>query len=166
MVSYVLIYSIKLCLFRISILISVLGLFFLSSCSSVQSRSLLLSWPLNSKSHHLKSRISRGFSYRNDHYGIDVVASMHRDVLSAHEGYVIYAGNDYRGYGRLVIIDSGQGWSTFYAHLDRIFVKEGALIQRGSSIGTIGMTGRTSGPHLHFELRKNKKPIDPQKYLP
>ena len=122
---------------------------------------LLLSWPLKSK-----TQISRSFSHRSPHDGIDMTALMNSKVFSAHEGYVIYAGSEYRGYGNLVILDSGQGWSTFYAHLNNIFVKEGRFVQRGHAIGTIGITGKTSGPHLHFELRRDKIPVDPQKYLP
>lgn len=133
------------------------------SCVSRQNlkTDLLLSWPLKSK-----TRISRSFSPRSPHDGIDMTALMNSKVFSAHEGYVVYAGSDYNGYGNLVILDSGQGWATFYAHLNRILVKEGRFIQRGAPIGTIGMTGKSSGPHLHFELRRNKMPVDPQKYLP
>ena len=136
---------------------------FSSGCTTRKSlkQNLFLSWPLKTV-----PKISRDFSLRSPHDGIDIVAPMNREIFSAHEGYVIYAGSGYNGYGNLIILDSGQGWSTFYAHLNCIFVKEGIFIQRGDVIGTIGMTGNTSGPHLHFELRQNKMPVDPQKYLP
>ena len=140
-----------------------LCLIFLSNCTTRRNlrQNLFLSWPLKAN-----PKISRNFSPRSPHDGIDIVAPMNREIFSAHEGYVVYAGSGYNGYGRLIILDSGQGWSTFYAHLNRIFVKEGVFVQRGDIIGTIGMTGKTSGPHLHFELRRNKVPVDPRRYLP
>ncbi len=138
-------------------------LLFISGCATGKSlrQNLFLSWPLKAT-----PKISQSFSLRSPHDGIDIVAPMNLEIFSAHEGYVIYAGNGYRGYGNLIILDSGQGWSSFYAHLSRVFVKEGFFVQRGDVIGTIGMTGRASGPHLHFELRRNKIPVDPKRYLP
>ena len=148
-----------------SILIVFLGVYllFLSGCATGKNlrQNLFLSWPLKAI-----PKISRNFSLRSPHDGIDIMAPMNLEIFSAHEGYIVYAGNGYNGYGNLIILDSGQGWSTFYAHLNRIFVKEGIFVQRGDIIGTIGMTGKTSGPHLHFELRKNKMPVDPKRYLP
>ena len=139
-------------------------LLFLSSCTSSQSlrrKPLLLSWPLASK-----TQVSKGFSPDTPHHGIDLTGHLGRHILSAHQGYVVYVGNDYKGYGNLVIVDSGQGWSTFYAHLQDVFVKESVFVERGQAIGTMGLTGKTTGPHLHFELRHDKVPVDPQKYLP
>ena len=136
---------------------------FLSGCTTVSPEALSLSWPLSIP----KLEISRRFStHQSPHHGIDLPGRMGEQVLSAHQGYVIYAGNGYKGYGNLVIVDSGQGWSTFYAHLNRVFVKEAVFIQKGEVIGTVGMTGKTTGPHLHFELRRHKIPVDPEKYLP
>ena len=128
---------------------------------TLQQKTLLLSWPVSPQ-----IKISRGFSQSSPHHGIDLPGPIDKKVLSAHKGYVVYAGNDYKGYGNLVIIDSGQGWATFYAHLNRILVREKHFISRGHVVGTIGMTGRTSGSHLHFELRQQKIPVDPRRYLP
>lgn len=140
-------------------------MFFLQGCStgsSLNSKYMSFSWPLKAK-----PQISRGFSLRGyPHHGIDLVGRPGQKILSAHQGYVVYAGSGYKGYGHLVIVDSGQGWATFYAHLQRIFVREDHFIERGDVLGTIGTTGKTTGPHLHFELRHHKIPVDPQKYLP
>ena len=115
-------------------------LLFLSGCTTRKNlrQNLFLSWPLKAT-----PKISQNFSLRSPHDGIDIVAPMNLEIFSAHEGYVIYAGNGYRGYGNLIILDSGQGWSSFYAHLSRVFVKEGFFVQRGDVIGTIGMTGKS-----------------------
>ena len=147
----------------ISIILLSICLIFSSGCTTQKNlkQNLFLSWPLKTS-----PKISRNFSLGSPHDGIDIIGPMNLEIFSAHEGYVIYAGGDYKGYGNLIILDSGQGWSTFYAHLNRIFVKEGLFVRRGDVIGTIGMTGKTSGPHLHFELRQNKMPVNPQKYLP
>lgn len=122
----------------------------------------LLSWPVRGE-----VRFSRGFKLGGrPHQGLDLAAPRGTGVFAAHEGYVEYAGMDFSGYGKLVILNTGAGWATFYAHLNRIRVKEGAKIVRGQKIGDMGATGRASGVHLHFELRYNERPVDPLDYLP
>ena len=122
----------------------------------------LLSWPVEKN-----ARITRGYRLgARPHHGVDIAAYKGAPVLSAHMGRVIFTGRGYRGYGNLVIIDNGQGWSSFYAHLDRILVTEGQYVKRGERIATMGRTGRATGVHLHFELRKNKVPVDPMAFLP
>lgn len=66
----------------------------------------------------------------------------------------------------MILIESGHGWASLYAHLDKILVSEGQKVKIGESIALVGNTGRSSGPHLHFEIRKNKGPVDPLLYLP
>jgi murein DD-endopeptidase MepM/ murein hydrolase activator NlpD len=74
---------------------------------------------------------------------------------------------DQIGYGNLVVIDHGNGWQTLYAHLSAIYVKCGYGVFQGASIGALGSTGRSSGPHLHFQMQSTKYgKVDPLKYLP
>lgn len=126
------------------------------------NRTLSLSWPLRGGFY-----LSRGFlkNYR-PHQGLDLVSKKGAPIRSAHDGYVEYAGHDFSGYGKLVIINSGANWATFYAHLNRIHVKEGDSVRRGQHIGDMGATGNARGVHLHFELRYNQRPVDPLVYLP
>lgn len=70
------------------------------------------------------------------------------------------------GYGNLIEIDHGNGLKTRYGHLSKIEIQEGDTIQRGQEIGLIGTTGRSTGPHLHFEVRVNDKAINPRRFLP
>ncbi len=113
------------------------------------------------------SKISQKYkSYGKKHLGLDLTAKKETPIMSAHDGYIEYAGRDFTGYGKMIIINSQKGWSTFYAHLDSILVTEGERVFRTQKIGTMGNTGRTTGVHLHFELRKRKEAVDPLKYLP
>ena len=66
-----------------------------------------------------------------------------------------------KGYGRHVIIDHGFSYKTMYAHMEKIVVKKGQTVKRGDVIGYLGNTGLSTGPHLHYEVRKNEKPVDP-----
>ncbi len=84
--------------------------------------------------------------------------------MASQTGKVIFAGNR-SGYGRLIILDHGQGITSYYAHLDKILVREGAQVKRGDLIGKVGETGKVTGPHLHFEIRVNGKPQNPLLYL-
>lgn len=86
-----------------------------------------------------------------DHHGIDLVASTGTPVLAAHEGRVILA-EWYGGYGKTVIVEN-ESKQTLYAHLSGFFVRKGDVVQAGDPIGRVGSTGRSTGPHLHFEKR-------------
>jgi murein DD-endopeptidase MepM/ murein hydrolase activator NlpD len=94
------------------------------------------------------------------HPGIDIGAPMGATIAAASGGRVIFAGS-YGGYGNAVIIDHGGATSTLYGHCSQIFVADGQDVQRGQAIGAVGMTGRATGPHLHFEVRVNGVPVDP-----
>ena len=83
----------------------------------------------------------------------------------AASGKVTIAGRQ-RGYGNVVYVDHGSGLSTRYGHLSRIDVMVGQDITVGQTIGLVGSTGRSTGPHLHYEVRINNQPVDPRKYLP
>lgn len=122
----------------------------------------IFDWPVD------RARLSRGFKTtgRRPHLGIDLAGPRKTPIFSAHGGVVIYTGRDFRGFGKMILIESGTGWATLYAHLDEILVSEGQKIRLGESIGLMGSTGRSTGNHLHFEIRKDKGPVDPLLYLP
>jgi murein DD-endopeptidase MepM/ murein hydrolase activator NlpD len=104
----------------------------------------------------------RGFEY---HEGQDIDAAYGTPVLVAATGRVIIAGWQ-RGYGNVVYVDHGSGLSTRYGHLSAIDVSVGQTVTRGQTIGLVGSTGRSTGPHLHYEVRINNQPVDPRPYLP
>jgi murein DD-endopeptidase MepM/ murein hydrolase activator NlpD len=119
-------------------------------------------WPVDS------ARMTRGFlpNKRRPHLGIDLAAPRGTPILAAQAGTVIYAGREFKGYGKMVLIESGNGWATLYAHFDKILVSEGQTVRRGEIVGAMGRTGRATGVHLHFEIRKDRGPIDPLPLLP
>lgn len=119
-------------------------------------------WPVD------RARMTRGFlpNKRRPHLGIDLAAPKGTPILAAQGGTVIYAGREFRGYGKMVLVESGDGWATLYAHFDKILVAEGQKVRQGEVIGAMGRTGRATGVHLHFEIRKNRGPIDPLPLLP
>jgi murein DD-endopeptidase MepM/ murein hydrolase activator NlpD len=104
----------------------------------------------------------RGFEY---HEGQDIDAAMGTPVKVAAPGKVTIAGRQ-RGYGNVVYVDHGNGLSTRYGHLSEIDVSVGQAVTRGQVIGLVGSTGRSTGPHLHYEVRINNQPVDPRQYLP
>jgi len=100
------------------------------------------------------------FRLRQFHQGVDIAAPRGSQVLAAFDGKVLFAGW-YGGYGKLVILDHGGGTSTLYGHLSAILVKPGQVVARGRLIGNVGSTGYSTGPHLHYEVRQNGRPIEP-----
>lgn len=98
------------------------------------------------------------------HTGIDFAAGFGSTIRAADSGTIIYSGW-YGGYGKTVIINHGKGISTLYAHSSRLYVKAGETVKRGQAISAIGSTGLSTGPHLHFEVRKNGRPVNPANYL-
>ena len=99
------------------------------------------------------------------HSGLDMAAQRGVEVMAADSGEVIFA-DVWGGYGKAIIIDHGNNTSTVYAHLSRIIVNKGQVVYKGDKIGLVGSTGRSTGPHLHFEIRKNGKTVNPIGYLP
>lgn len=104
------------------------------------------------------------FGVRSMHSGIDLAAPRGTGIKASEGGLVIYAGW-YGGYGRVVIVDHSKGYTTLYAHLDKIDVQVGERIKQGKVVGREGATGYATGPHLHFEVRSNGKPQNPTLYL-
>jgi len=96
------------------------------------------------------------------HRGIDIANSAGPDILAADSGKVIIAGwPDNSGYGNRVVVDHGNGYVTLYAHLAKIYVVAGQTVARGSSLGKMGSTGRSTGTHLHFEIIKSGSKLNP-----
>ena len=98
------------------------------------------------------------------HTGVDVSAEYGTPVHVTADGVVTVAEN-HSGYGRLVIVDHGFGITTFYAHLSRYSVMTGAHVKRGEVIGFTGISGRSTGPHVHYEVRVNNAPVNPWRYM-
>jgi len=101
----------------------------------------------------------------SQHDGIDIAAPLGTPILAAAEGVVLYSGYQ-RGYGHIVIVDHGGGLLTLYAHNQANLVKEGERVKAGTPVAKVGMASRTSGPHVHFEVREDAVPKDPLKFLP
>jgi murein DD-endopeptidase MepM/ murein hydrolase activator NlpD len=116
--------------------------------------------------------ITAGFGQRMDpfsgedafHPGVDIADAVGTDVVATGNGLVIEAEPD-AGYGRSILIDHGDGITTRYAHLSRIFVVVGEQVKQGEIIGAIGVSGRTTGPHLHYEVRIHGTPVNPGRFL-
>ncbi len=102
--------------------------------------------------------------YERFHSGLDIGADYGTTIHAADRGTVIFAGW-YGGYGNAVIIDHGGNMTTLYAHSSELYVVEGQNIQRGQAIAAVGSTGLSTGPHLHFEVRREGEPIDPAAFL-
>ena len=119
-----------------------------------------LAWPVRGV---LYSRF--GPRDRDFHDGIDIACPEGTPVAAARAGKVVFAGEQ-RGYGNIVLVRHDDGLVTVYAHNAANEVREGDAVAAGQEIARVGRTGRTTGPHLHFEVRENAKPHDPLAYLP
>jgi murein DD-endopeptidase MepM/ murein hydrolase activator NlpD len=119
-----------------------------------------LAWPLKGV---LYGRFGVRAGQRHD--GIDIAAPEGTSVAAAAEGSVIYVGEQ-SGYGEIVIVKHDGGLVTLYAHNSAVLVREGAHVARGEPIARVGQTGRTTGPHLHFEVREGTRPRNPLLFLP
>jgi murein DD-endopeptidase MepM/ murein hydrolase activator NlpD len=119
-----------------------------------------LLWPI-------EGQITSRFGPRRGsfHDGLDISSPLGTPILAAASGEVIYSGA-LRGYGNLVILRHREGYATVYAHTQKNLVKEGERVRRGQAIARVGQTGRASGPHLHFEIRKDNLARNPLRYLP
>ncbi len=117
------------------------------------------------------TRISSGFgkirvdlttpTHTRTHKGIDMTAPQGAPVQAARAGQVVRAGASIGGFGNLVVVDHGDGIQSYYGHLSTVDVRVGDRVETGTRVGAVGSTGRSSGPHLHFEVRKDGVSIDP-----
>ena len=108
------------------------------------------------------ARVDPFYKVRKFHEGMDFSASVGTEVYATGNGTVTDAGRDVEGgYGNEIKIDHGYRYQTVYAHLSRIFVKPGQKILRGQIIGYVGNSGKSTSPHLHYEVRKNGVPLNP-----
>jgi murein DD-endopeptidase MepM/ murein hydrolase activator NlpD len=118
-------------------------------------------------------RIASGFGYRIDpvykttkfHAGLDFAAPQGTPIYATANGTVETAGNTGNGYGNHVVINNGYGYSTLFGHMFRIKVKHGQKVKRGEIIGWVGNTGKSTGPHCHYEVHRNGEPVDPVYYF-
>ena len=115
------------------------------------------------------TRIASGFGYRIDpiyktakfHAGLDFTAPQGTPIYATADGTVSLAGNAGNGYGNHVIINHGYGYETLYGHMVRVKARGGQAVKRGEVIGWVGSTGKSTGPHCHYEVHKNGEKIDP-----
>lgn len=114
-------------------------------------------WPV-------RGRVTQG--YWHAHRALDVGASEGTAVLASDDGFVSFSGWSEVGYGHLIVVDHADGFTSYYAHLSTVYVAEGQAVERGRVIGTLGNTGNSTGPHLHFEIRRHGLRHNPLAYLP
>ena len=115
------------------------------------------------------SRMASGFGYRIDpvykttkmHAGLDFAAPQGTPIYATADGVVQTSGNTGNGYGNHVVINHGYNYETLYGHMVRVKAKSGQKVRRGEVIGWVGSTGKSTGPHLHYEVHKNGNAIDP-----
>ena len=117
-----------------------------------------------SRSSNFGWRIDPFTKVKTFHEGTDFVAKTGEPILAAAGGFVIFSGSHYQ-YGNMIDIDHGNGLSTRYAHADKLLVNVGQLVLPGEKIALVGSTGRSTGPHLHYEIRMNNIPRNPTRYL-
>ncbi|MFQ5647358.1 MAG: peptidoglycan DD-metalloendopeptidase family protein [bacterium] len=125
-------------------------------------KKIALKWPL-------KGVISSGFGVRKNkqrHKGIDIAVKIGTRIKAAAAGKVIYSDDKLRYYGKVIILKNAGNWFTVYAHNSKNLVSEGNWVNQGQLIARAGKTGRATGSHLHFEVRKGRVSVNPLKYLP
>ena len=120
-----------------------------------------LIWPVRGK-------LSSRFGWRNGsgHDGIDIPAKTGTPIVAAAAGRVIHSGRGLGDYGRVIIVKHEGYYSTVYAHNRRNRVEKGEFVEKGEVIGEVGSSGNASGSHVHFEVRHDRKPVDPLLFLP
>ena len=126
--------------------------------------------PISNKS---LTKLASGFGYRihpvyksfRMHTGVDFTAPRGTPVYATGNGKVVRPDLGMSGYGLFVVVDHGYGYKTLYAHLSKVLVKPGTAVKRGEIIGYVGNSGVSTGPHLHYEVRYNNKPVNPVHYF-
>jgi murein DD-endopeptidase MepM/ murein hydrolase activator NlpD len=114
-------------------------------------------WPIAHG--RLSSKFGKRWGRRHD--GIDIAAPKGTSIRAARAGKVIYSGNGVGGYGNMVVLNHGGGFRTVYAHNKKNLVRRGDYVKQSEVIALVGSSGRSSGPHLHFEVRQGSKPYNP-----
>ena len=139
-----------------------------SSSSSSKYNGGIMAWPVPS-CHTISSgyggRIHPTTGKYKFHGGLDIPGSYGSAIVAANSGKVIWAGNRGDSYGNYVIIDHGGGVSTLYGHSSKVLVSSGQNVSRGQRIANVGSTGRSTGPHCHFEVRINGSRVNPNPYV-
>lgn len=127
----------------------------------------IASMPIDTKVNTvISSRYGEVSSIRSSaHKGVDIACSTGTPIKAIADGTVIYSGYDKTGFGYVVKIDHGNGIETWYAHCSKLYVKAGEQVNAGDTISAVGSTGNSTGPHLHLEIRKDGKPVNPQIYV-
>ena len=125
-----------------------------------QQTSLQFSWPV-------RGRLSSKFGRRSGrpHEGIDIAAKRGTPIFSAESGRVIHSGR-LGSYGKVVIVKHTGRYRTVYAHASKLLVRKGEFVERGQKLAEVGSTGRSTGPHVHFEIRRSESPQNPLGFLP
>ncbi len=131
---------------------------------------MVFDWPVD------EARLSRGYyikpppsrkKRKRPHLGLDLANRRGTSIYASHEGRVIYVGSGFRGYGKMIMIEGPtKDYATLYAHLSKVRIKQGSSVRQGDRIGDMGNTGRSTGSHLHFEIRTLNGTVDPLLYLP
>ena len=129
-----------------------------ASAQTTQNGTPVFGWPVRGTIISVFGPKAKGL----DNDGINIAAPKGSPVVAARDGTVVYAGNEMKGFGNLVLLRHEKGWVTAYAHLDRMVVKKDGTVAKGGSIGTVGTTGGVASPQLHFEIRRNGVPVDPE----
>ena len=121
----------------------------------------LFTWPVPSS-----QRISSGFGQRwgRPHQGIDIPAKEGTPIVAAADGVVLYSGRGLGGYGNLTVLAHPSGLCTVYAHAYKNYTRKGERVRRGQIIALVGQTGKSTGSHLHFEVRYDSRAIDPRRF--
>lgn len=126
-------------------------------------------WPVDHPNPLITSefgaRRSTGTGQTRTHKGLDIAVPMRTPVLATAGGLVTFSGVQ-GDYGHLIVIEHDPTWATAYAHLSERLVQRGQRVHRGQMIGRVGRSGNATGPHLHYEVRRNGQPVNPRPYLP
>jgi murein DD-endopeptidase MepM/ murein hydrolase activator NlpD len=142
----------------------------LTACSTVETSrapaskltKVKLTWPVAKRkiSQHFKSEF-QGYP----HDGIDIAVPRGTRIYAPADGRVTYAGSKFKGYGKMVVLEHSSRLATIFGHCHKILVNEGEWVRKGGLIALVGSTGRASAPHLHFEVRLNREPVNPLVFL-
>lgn len=105
-----------------------------------------------------------GMRWNRLHKGLDIANDTGTDIRAADEGIVCYSG-EMSGYGNIIILDHKNGYKTYYAHCSKLYAKNGSIVGKGDVIAAMGSSGNSTGPHLHFEIRRENTPLDPSDFV-